>query len=79
MYLTNIESIGGDCWSTVGLDLSLLDSWLTISIDNLHLQSHAGIPSIMSQRFLLHTLRIGDYSFKEFCSDLIARDKIIIQ
>ena len=78
IYLTSIESLGGDCWSVVGCDLSLAASWRSVSLDNISMQYNGATIPLMSQRFLIHSLRVGDYSVSQFVSDLNARDKVVI-
>ena len=76
MYIANIESLGGECWSSYASDISLLDNWLNIGLDNVHCQMNISTATLMSQRFLLHAMRTGEYSFAQFREDLLLRDKI---
>lgn len=78
MYLTNIPSIG-DCWSVCGSDLSLVSSWKNIHLDNLHLELNSTNSSLMSQHFLFHSIRTGEYSFAQYRDDILARDKTLLK
>ena len=79
IYITNLESAGGECWSIVGVDLSLPQSWVTLTIDNIHSQLNAATSNLMSQRFVLYALRSGKYSFSQFRNDILARDSVFLE
>ena len=64
------------CWTSLGDDLSISNSWMTILLDNMHLQKNSGYSSIMSQRFLFHAIRTGEYTFEQFKNDLLARANV---
>ena len=75
IYIAHLEEKGGDCWSVVGCDISLIDSWRSVALDNIHMQFIGAIQSLMSQRFLFHTLRTQQYSVIRFCEDIKERNK----
>ena len=77
-YIANIPCLGGVCWSILNTDLSLLESWLTIAIDNLHMQYNVPGVAHLTIRFLFHEFRCGTYSFNQFITDLKIRDSIVI-
>ena len=78
VYIANIDSIGGVCWSIINADLSISSSWNTIAFDNCHLHHSVVGVTNLTIRFLFHAIRTGEYTFKQFVSDLKSRDKIII-
>ena len=78
IYITTIESLGGECWSNVNCDLSQLTSWLPMSLDNFHMQYNVTGTSNLALRFLFHYIRTNEYSFSQFVLDLKARDRIVI-
>ena len=78
IYITNHEFLGGDCWATHGSDLSSIESWSTVALDNIHIQLNTATSTLLSQRLLLHALRTGEYSYSQFRFDILSRDKIIL-
>lgn len=78
IYLTNLESAGGECWSIVGVDLSLPKSWVTLALDNIHSQMNSSTTNLMSQRFVLHAIRTGQYTLTQFRNDILSRDAVNI-
>lgn len=73
MYIANLAQYGGCCWSCLGCDLTLLESWRSIAIDSYHLQFGSITSPLLCQRFILHALRSGAYSVEQFKQDLIVR------
>ena len=74
LYLSYLENCGGDAWAMLGTDLSLKESWRSLALDNMHLQFGSFSQCFTNYRVILHSCRIGEYSFERFKNDVILRE-----
>eukprot|EP00455_Lapot_gusevi_P004189 TRINITY_DN1173_c0_g2_i4.p1 TRINITY_DN1173_c0_g2~~TRINITY_DN1173_c0_g2_i4.p1 ORF type:complete len:132 (-),score=11.70 TRINITY_DN1173_c0_g2_i4:86-481(-) len=74
LFLADIPS-KGICWGPYGADLSDINEWRTIYVDNLHMQpSYNGAHSIFS-RTLIYALRANAPSFEQYVADVKLRTR----
>ena len=79
VYIASVKSLGGTCWSITTCDISKSENWLSMSIDNFHMQYNISGTTNLTVRFLFHAIRTGEYPFHQFINDLKIRDKIIFE